>query len=72
MRREDLLKISQGTDGNQQNTSERGRNGNRDNLLEMCMVRDGGDKRLKVSRNGDDRDGERRHLKVKEELGVKC
>lgn len=62
-----MQRVSECTDVNQQNRSARGGDGNCDNLLEMCRAGDGSDKPLKISPNGDGRDGERRHLAAQRE-----
>lgn len=48
---EDLLKISEGTDDNHRNTSDRRRNGDDDNPLETSRAEDHGDMTLKISPN---------------------
>lgn len=58
---EDLLKISEGTDANHRNTSDRRRNGDDDNPLETCRAEDHGDMTLKISLNDRDRDVKKGH-----------
>ncbi len=63
---EDLLKISEGTDANQRNTSDRRRNGTGDNPLETRRAEDHADMTLKISLNDGDTDVKKGHSILRE------
>lgn len=65
---EDLLKISEGTDANQRNTSDRRRNGTGDNPLQTRRAGDHADITLKISPNDEDRDVKKGHSVLREKL----